>query len=499
MTASSTRRLSEVARVVVQPSGIATTGWLPVAFWLRKLGLSFDGWQEGAATLILGKRADGLYACTVSGAFLSIPRQVGKTFMVGAMVFALCLLHPGLTVVWTAHRTKTAAETYKSMKGMSRRKAISPYVDKTPKNNDEWGVFFANGSRILFGARENGFGRGFAELDVLVFDEAQILGEKALDDMIPAMNASKQLAGGLPIFMGTPPRPEDQCEVWLQARDEALSGDSDDILWIEFGPRTPVDTSAWPAGYVDFDAFAEANPSYPLRTSRAALLRMAKRLSRASLSREGLGQYDARRASAKSVISDARWRELRVSEAPSGTPTYGVRFNYEGTRVALAVAALDGDVVHVEVIEERATDDGVGWLKDWLSERWRDCSGIVVDGKSGAGELVAALIKGGVSKRRVISPTPAQFITAHAQFLESVKAGTLSHFDQAELNAAVKSAGKRVIDKVGGGWGWQAIAGGNVLPLEAATLAAWGARQSAKPSASPDTHSKAYVGGMKWR
>ncbi|EUA66061.1 hypothetical protein I541_5677 [Mycobacteroides abscessus] len=42
---------------------------------------------------------------------------------------------------------------------------------------------FTNGSRILFGARESGFGRGFSDVDILVFDEAQIMTEGTLEDM----------------------------------------------------------------------------------------------------------------------------------------------------------------------------------------------------------------------------------------------------------------------------------------------------------------------------
>ena len=187
MTRTSTRPLSEVARHVVIPSGIVKTGWPAVGVKLRQLGIKFDGWQEGASRLILGKRADGQYAAGIGGVFLSLPRQVGKTFMVGGLIFALCLLFPGTTVLWTAQLTKTAAETYRSMKGMARRKAIAPHIDRTPHNSDEWGITFSNGSRILFGARENGFGRGFAEVDILVFDEAQILTDKALDFALPGL------------------------------------------------------------------------------------------------------------------------------------------------------------------------------------------------------------------------------------------------------------------------------------------------------------------------
>ena len=59
-TKASTRPLSEVKRELVVPSGIVSTGWPAVAFWLKKLGLGFDGWQEGAAKLILGSPKSSL-------------------------------------------------------------------------------------------------------------------------------------------------------------------------------------------------------------------------------------------------------------------------------------------------------------------------------------------------------------------------------------------------------------------------------------------------------
>lgn len=52
-----------------------------------------------------------------------------------------------------------------------------------------------------------GFGRGFDAVDVEIFDEAQILTVKALNDMIPATNVSPN---PLIVFMGTPPQPGDR-------------------------------------------------------------------------------------------------------------------------------------------------------------------------------------------------------------------------------------------------------------------------------------------------
>src|SRR5512139_2765601 len=83
-------RLSDLARHVVLPSGITSTGWPAVRDLLGDFGISFDEWQDGLGRAILAKRADGIYAATVGGVVLSIPRQVAKTFFVSRLLVALC-------------------------------------------------------------------------------------------------------------------------------------------------------------------------------------------------------------------------------------------------------------------------------------------------------------------------------------------------------------------------------------------------------------------------
>jgi hypothetical protein len=75
-------RLSELARHVVLPSGIDSTGWPAVRDSAPSSAIEFDEWQDGLGRAVLGKRADGIYAATVGGVVLSIPRQVAKTFIV---------------------------------------------------------------------------------------------------------------------------------------------------------------------------------------------------------------------------------------------------------------------------------------------------------------------------------------------------------------------------------------------------------------------------------
>src|SRR5215204_5032685 len=115
-TKPSTPRLSEFARKVSAPTGIVSTGWPQVEQTCRvKLGITFDPWQDAAGRLILAKRASGKLAAMIDGVGMSVPRQVGKTFLVGGMIFALCVDMPGLLLIWSAHHARTHGETFLSL------------------------------------------------------------------------------------------------------------------------------------------------------------------------------------------------------------------------------------------------------------------------------------------------------------------------------------------------------------------------------------------------
>src|SRR5690606_13031100 len=98
------------ARHAVAPANIASTAWPRVERTCRNIGWGFDPWQKAVGRLILAKRADGGWASDLS--ILSIPRQVGKSYLLGCIIFAHCLLTPKLRVIWTSHHTATTEEMY---------------------------------------------------------------------------------------------------------------------------------------------------------------------------------------------------------------------------------------------------------------------------------------------------------------------------------------------------------------------------------------------------
>lgn len=460
-------KLSDLARHVVLPSGLVSTGWPAVRDKARELGIRFDPWQDGAGRIILSKRADGTYATSVGGVVISIPRQVGKTFLLGALVFALCVLYPGLTVIWTAHRLRTAAETFSFMQGMARRRKIAPHVEKVVLGSGDEEIQFKNGSRILFGARERGFGRGFSEVDVLVFDEAQILTENAIDDMVPATN---QAANPLLLFTGTPPKPTDPGEVFAAKRAKALAGDSDDMAYIECSADEDADPD-------DRAQWAKANPSYPKRTPAQAILRMRENLTDDSFMREALGVWDTTKT--KQVIDSQTWR-LRADPASMAIErlTLAVDIAPDRSVASVALAGQRADERwHVELDEHRS---GVDWVVPWITQRCERnrLHAVVLDELSGLVEKRNGrhYLLGSRIEVTLASAEGRDMAIACAKFYDAAMDGTLVHTDQPQVNVALSVARKRPL---GGGWAWnRKTATSDITPIVAETLALWGAQAS---------------------
>lgn len=452
-TKTGTRKLSDVARLVSQPDGIASTGWPDVSVTCRKMGIEFDRWQDGAGRLILSKRTDGLLAATIDGVGMSLPRQVGKTYLVAGLVFGLCVNTPGLLVIWSAHHARTHEETFLAMQGFAQRRQIAPYIDRVFLGSGDEEIRFANGSRILFGARERGFGRGIPGVDVLIFDEGQILSEKAMQNMLATMNTSKL---GLHMYIGTPPRPEDPSETFTNMRRLALAGDLHDGVWIECGADPDCDPT-------DRKQWAKANPSYPHRTPVQSFQRLMRKLSSDGFLREGLGVWPADNASG---VFGASWSDCEIP-MPAGLPmsSFALASTFDLDRSALVGAATDGDRVHVKPLQS-----GPG--TDWIAARALDVQrmhdvDLVIDPKGPAASLIPDLERAGVRLRVVDSK---QVYDSCSGIVEAVRDKRLGQGGYPELDREVEVAKKR---PVGDRWAWDRKAG--IPNLEASTLALWAA------------------------
>lgn len=472
----SDRRLSEVARHVVIPKGIVTSGWAPVEARCAEFGDSFDEWQRGLGRLVLGKRESGEYAATVGGVTLSIPRQVAKTFIVSRIVFALCTLFPNLTVLWTAHRIRTTSKTFATLRGFAQKASVAVHVESIRSANGEQEIRFKNGSVIMFGAREQGFGRGFDEVDIEVFDEAQILTEKALEDMVAATNQSRFPAGALLFYMGTPPRPTDPGEAFTARRLEALAGESEDAVYVECSADPDADPD-------DRKQWAKANPSYPERTPLRSMLRLRKNLTNDdSWRREALGIWDDPR-SVRAVIPFDRWRlnscgpSVRVAQP---VVSVDVRTGLDQS-FAIGVAGsaeVNGELVDVVDLARYEVGRGKTWPADYIVNELLEIlhrnglSSVVVDGYGdGNGALVPLLEQAGVE---VVKLNLADMRSGTVGFVDANLNGRVSHVSYEGAPALDVAVAGAVTRKSSGGFLWdQSRAGVDLTPLRAATAAWW--------------------------
>lgn len=429
--ATDSRPLSLVARHVIAPDGIASTSWPKVRDTCNRLDWGFDGWQDGAGKLILARRADGTYASDTI--VLSIPRQVGKTYLIACIIFALCLITPGLKVIWTAHRKSTSAETFRQFDGMSQRPKVASHIRQVLRGKGDESIWFNNGSSIEFGARESGFGRGRTDVDVLVFDEGQILPESTLEDMGATQNVAKD---PLTFVMGTPPRPKDDGEFFSLLRQEALEGESEGTLYVEMSADRgcdPMDRAQW----------RKANGSYPHRTSERAMLRLRKKLkSDDSWNREALGIWDELNTR---IIPPLRWQSLSDPGPVDGMApdSFGVAA-HDGQFSVIACWADDED----RHLEEVFAHGRLDLVCDWLVSAARRRIPVLVPNYGAAAPLHPMLQAKRVNARSASSGDVGRGCEL---LVEGCKAGWLTHADQVALADSIAGARKK-LGRDGAAW-----------------------------------------------
>jgi hypothetical protein len=287
-----------------------------------------------------------------------------------------------------------------------------------------------------------------------VFDEAQILTEKALEDMVAATNQSRHPHGALLFYIGTPPRAVDPGEVFTNKRAKALKGTSRDTFYLEFSADPDADPD-------DVDQWRKANPSYPHRTPHESMLRLRENVGTdKGWLLEGLGIWDTDEAA---TIFGADWRECRSTNAPAAPSALALAVSPNGSAACIAAASLDGEVDH---------GDGTGWIVRTARERHAEFNlPLTIDGKGPGSFLVEPLQQAGVALHIV---NLGEFIDAceqmHAGVTEEPR--TIAHRGEALLDEAVRSAGWRTVGER------RAFKrrSGDITPLEACALAAYTAK-----------------------
>lgn len=415
---------------------------------------------------------------TYSTCGLSLSRQNGKNLCLEAFVLymmAVCGAH----ILFTAHRVRTAKESFQRLVHHFSEKVnpeLASMVSKIRYTNGEEAISLTNGARVEFSARSRAGTRGFADIQCVIFDEAQDLEDDQLSAIMYTLSASSTGDRQM-IFTGTPPDPKSPGTVFARRRKAALADvPSKRTCWHEWGIATLPDPSAT---YEDILPLVyQANPSMGLVLDEDWTEDEFSNASLDGFARERLGWWsDSEGREAESVIDASDWQACKTEHPRrDGTITYAVRFSPDGKEGTLAACHKpdDGQPPFVYVVANKSTTHGIGWFVDTLAANWGKAAQIVIDGKSHAKTLHDRLLREGVRKRVLMPDKTDNMTTACATFLDAVQEHKVKHYGQPALDASATLCTRRDIG-IAGGWGFEGNADADATLVEACALAYWAA------------------------
>lgn len=456
---------SQAPRFHVRPRAARGYGDL-AADLASDYGLTPDPWQQIVLDDWLAEKS-GRWASLTCG--LSVPRQNGKNALIEVREL-FGMVGRGEKILHTAHEVKTARKAFKRLQHFFGREADDPgakfpelnaLVESVRNVNGQEAIFLTNGGSVEIVARSKNSARGFT-VDVLIMDEAQEMSEDDLEALMPT-TSSAPLGNPQWIFTGTPPGPSANGEIFTRVRSEALASDKkpNRLCWHEWSDESS------PLG--DRDVWRRVNPALINGRLQFEVIEGERaRFSDDGFARERLGRWAVARRD--HVFGAGYWSACQ-GPPPSGVEmsALGLAVSIDAERAALVGGAeVDG---RLAVKPLHAGPQPYVWLVPRTVELVRRHEvPVVVDGKGPAGAFIPQLVSElGAEWVRVVTFDEAK--DACGAIHQAVQTKVLLHAGYPELDAAVEAAVKR---DVGDRWLWgRRKSGGDVSPLEAATLAVW--------------------------
>ena len=423
-------------------------------------GRTAQEWQELLLYDILAVRDDGLFVHTKFG--YSIPRRNGKNEIVAMR--ELWALEQGEQCLHTAHRVSTSHMAWERMKKLVEGLGYTEPEDyKTTSTLGMESIRLKKtGGKIDFRTRSSrgGLGEGF---DLLIIDEAQ----EYTDDQQSALKyVVTDSLNPQTIFCGTPPTPISSGTVFTKLRKAALSGETENTGWAEWGVEKKTDPR-------DKQAWYMCNPSLgTIFTERSVADEIGEDIDDFNIQRLGLWlKYNL-----KSAISKAEWEELKSETMPQlkGKLFVGIKYGHDGTNVRLSIAAktIDG-LVFVESIDCREIRAGNAWILDFLKKA--DVASVTIDGAQGT--ILAQEMRQNHLGTPVLMTTKEVCI-ANGKFEQALYKKTITHMNQPALTQSISNCEKRLIGSAGG-FGYKSLKESIEIGLmESMIIAFWACSES---------------------
>ena len=464
-------RGSQEPRIKVEPQRVSSDG-PDAALLMETYGATLDKWQQDVLDCWLGKNEEGKY--TVTSAGLSVPRQNGKNICLEAREFYGMIVN-GEKILHTAHQVRTSKKSFRRLAALftdKRHPEIQDIVKQIRYTNGEEAIELDTGGSIEFSARSRQAARGFDGISLVVYDEAQELTDDQVEALMATLSASATGTRQI-IYTGTPPYPGCPGEVFRRRRSVSITDASKYDAWHEWSiEANGVDEIKTE----DKDLWYMTNPALGIRLTEEFTQEEMNTLSKDGFARERLGWWMPVLAKGIDIaIPEEIWEACKSNKLkPEGKTAYGVKFAANGAEVCLCGAVItESGEARISLIDRKSTSSGIKWLADWLNERSKNASCVVIDGRNGVDVLIDKIAGKWKAKDAIIRPNTKDVIASVSTLMEALTEKTVTWYEKQEMlrESAITST-KRPI---GGGWGF---GGDNSIPIEAAALALWGAKVS---------------------
>lgn len=460
---------SNEPRIKVEPLRTGTDGG-DAALLMQEYGNTLDQWQKDIIDCWLGYDDERNY--TTSSAGLSVPRQNGKNVCLEAREF-FGLIVRGERILHTAHQVGTAMKSFRRLAALftdKKHPEIMDCVKQIRYQNGAERIELENGGTIEYIARTKKAARGFDGISLVIYDEAQELKDEHIEAIMATMSASST-GFRQAIYTGTPPYVGTTGETFRRRREACLTSPGRHDAWHEWSVAAD---SVEEINLDDRSLWYMTNPAMGVRLSENFTEVERTTMSPDGFARERLGWWCPIHVEKEELAIDPKmWEECKSEEPkPEGKTAYGVKFSVDGSEVCLCGAVIpDNGPARISLIERRATSRGTQWLADWLNQRYKSASCVVIDGRNGVDVLVEKITDTWKAKDSIVRPTARDVVASVSMITDGLAEQTITWFyGQEVLNESAITAVKRPI---GGGWGF---GGENSTPIEACALALWGAR-----------------------
>ncbi|MBC8589336.1 terminase [Paratissierella segnis] len=410
-------------------------------------------WQINLTKHIYAVNSDGLWTHTKFG--YSLPRRNGKNEVV--VIREMEGLQRGEQILHTAHRTTTSHTAWERLCRLLDKAGIE--YNSLKATGRERVELLETGGRVEFRTRTTlgGLGEGF---DLLVIDEAQ---EYTTDQESALKYTVTDSKNPQTIMCGTPPTPLSSGTVFVNFRNNTLSGKVENAGWAEWGIEDEVKDIR------DRELWYLCNPSIgTIFTERSIQDEIGEDELDFMIQRLGLWiKYNQ-----KSAISENEWKELQVNALPTlkGKLYVGIKYGNDGTNVAMSIAVrtLSGKIF-VEAIDCQSVRNGNGWIVNFLKNA--DVATVVIDGASGQNILAKEMKDFGLKEPNL--PTVKEIIIANSLWEQGIYQQSICHNDQPSLTQVVTNCDKRLIGS-NGGFGYKSqFEDMDISLMDSAMLAHW--------------------------